>query len=418
VDLWCLGVKDSLFFFNVPEHEYETEIKTEYEESEIEPEHIDYPRAHTLIYGAVAFARRYGLKPHKSFETCRMVLAPEEEYSLDESVVFGRDGRPVFVASANDDVSKINKIVATLEKTAGPGNFDYMTAFEEDDDDDDDEFDEDPFADAEFDDDDDEFDEFDDDNSMERRQAFLLSEIFPPGEMDAIAKGKKLPNPLQAFYIADALYEKHYPFAEDAFQNETIALEPVLDEMTESPEAILAYPDEMDSRIRKVFRLTSKGKVDAAVAMIESESARDPRVLYPYQLRCLLTSLYDAPLPESAFDGFCDAFPGSTLARMLKAYRLILLGEPGEGYRVMGHHDDINEAFPERYGMFFEEEIYFFHTILCAYYTAIGELAPARLIAHEMIYYGDRDDFSLMGCLRKLVNAMTGKVAGKREGDQ
>lgn len=404
VDLWCLGVKDSLLFCNLPEHEYEMKVKADYEEEDIELEYIDYPRAHTLIYGAMAFAGKYGFRPHKSFDSCRMVLAPEEELPIDGSVVFGCEGKPTFVASEDDDFSKINKIIATLEKTAGPGNYDYLTAFDEEMDDDDEELDEDLWD--EFDED----DEWDDEGGLDDWQGLIAAEIFQPGEMEAISSGKKKPSPAQAFYMSDALYKKFCPSEDDALVEGVTELLSAMEEMTDTPEAILADEDEAKARFKKVFKLMSKGKVDDALVMLETESARDPRVLYPYQLRCLLTSLFDAPLPESAFDGFCKAFPGSTLARMLKAYRLILVGEPGEGYRVMGHHDDINKAFPERYGAFFEEELYFFHTILCAYYTATGQLARAGLIAHEMIYFGDRDDFNLMGCLQKLVQAMNQKI--------
>jgi hypothetical protein len=443
VDLWCLGVKDSTFFTHMPEHEYEMKVKGEYEEENIEPEYIDYPRAHTLIYGAVAFANKYGLRPHKSFESCRMVLAPEEELPIDGSAVFGREGKPTFVASEYDDFSKISRVIATLEKTAGPGNFDYIRVLEDEFDDDDEEFDDDEFDDEEFDDefeegdeDDDEFDdeidedlldeemededefddddELDEDDSVEAWQAFVSEEIFPPGEIEAISGGEKKPTPVQAFFLADAMYESAFPSTNhDEILGETTALQLAMLEMTDTPGAILAGENWAESRIKKVLRLISQQKASEALAVIEKECARNPGALYPYQLRCLLTSLLDVPLPEDAFDGFCNTFPGSMLAKLLQAYRLILIGKREEGFELMGHDDDIAVAFPEKYDAFFEEEILFFHTILCAYYSETGDVERARLIAHEMIYFGDHRDFNLIGCLQRLIKKISEKILEK-----
>ncbi|HCJ33979.1 MAG TPA: helix-turn-helix domain containing protein, partial [Ktedonobacter sp.] len=43
----------------------------------------------------------------------------EEPYQL----TFGKDGKPFFVAGPRDNAARI---VKQLEKTAGPGNFDYV----------------------------------------------------------------------------------------------------------------------------------------------------------------------------------------------------------------------------------------------------------------------------------------------------
>lgn len=407
VDSWCLGVKDSFSFFNLPEDEYEMEVKGRYEQMNIPLEVIDSDLAHSLIYGAVAFAGTYGLQPHKSFRNSRLVLVPEEEVRMQD-LEFGKDGLPFYVAGSEHDSAKVDQVVATLERTAGHGNFGFMVTEEYpgeesedeyDDQDYEDEFDEDDFED-EFDEDDIEDQEYQDEFDEEQR---LIHEVFPPEELEAIIKGERTPNTIQAFYLMDGIYEKQFPGEMDAFDDDMTGLQEAMEAMTDTPEAILADPEEETAIVRHAQELMKDGKIAEAMAWIDQASRKAPHLLFPYQFRCLLTSWFDTPLPENTFDGFCSTFAGSPLAKLLKAYRQIILGKPEDGFDLIGRQSNILQAFPEKYGVFFEEEIAFFHVVLCAYFMGTGQVAQARMIAHELLYFGDSHDFNIIGCLHKLV---------------
>ena len=122
VDLYCLGVKDTFYQFNISTIEYE-ELKSRYLEG-LETEECDYTLAHNIIYGAVAFAEDFGFQPHKDFNrTTQYIL---EEDNLDVELVdieFGLNGKPCAVSSPHTDISPV---VSQLEKTAGPGNYDVI----------------------------------------------------------------------------------------------------------------------------------------------------------------------------------------------------------------------------------------------------------------------------------------------------
>ena len=64
------------------------------------------------------------LSPSNNSQT----LAPRGELEEPYDLVFGRNGKPFFVAGPYDNAPQILK---QLEKTAGPGNYDYLVMFPE-----------------------------------------------------------------------------------------------------------------------------------------------------------------------------------------------------------------------------------------------------------------------------------------------
>jgi hypothetical protein len=67
--------------------------------------------------------RKYGFSPLKDFELTQYLLAPRGELAEPYKLTFGQDGKPLFVAGPYDDAKSIIK---QLERTAGPGNFNYI----------------------------------------------------------------------------------------------------------------------------------------------------------------------------------------------------------------------------------------------------------------------------------------------------
>src|SRR5476651_1816007 len=68
VDLYCLGVKNAMYEFNIDPEEYEylTENSGDLEECE-------YVLAHNIIYGAIEFADDFGFQPHKDFAIAKFI---------------------------------------------------------------------------------------------------------------------------------------------------------------------------------------------------------------------------------------------------------------------------------------------------------------------------------------------------------
>lgn len=99
VDTFCLGLKDSVYKFNIKAEEYE-----EYKELLSVSSGmlvISYNEAHNIIYGAIAYAEELGIQPCKEFSLTQYLLEEDtDEIPLIE-YTFGKDGKPcLIVASA------------------------------------------------------------------------------------------------------------------------------------------------------------------------------------------------------------------------------------------------------------------------------------------------------------------------------
>lgn len=76
VDTLCLGVKHSVYRFNVPPDEYDDFVERTATDCGIK---ISYNEAHNFIYGAIAFAEEFGIKPDKSFALTQYILEEDTE---------------------------------------------------------------------------------------------------------------------------------------------------------------------------------------------------------------------------------------------------------------------------------------------------------------------------------------------------
>jgi hypothetical protein len=125
VDIWCLGIKDAFANADVS---LNTFMKNLPKMCTYEPQECSVEFAHELIYGAMEFAERYGFQPHKDFnhQMVDKVLDPPDLHPRAHNIEFGKDGKPFYVHGPYDDKAKQMRIFSTLERTAGPGNFDYV----------------------------------------------------------------------------------------------------------------------------------------------------------------------------------------------------------------------------------------------------------------------------------------------------
>jgi hypothetical protein len=140
VDLFCLGVKDTHYMFNISRDEYqEIVIKSQH----LDPITISYELAHNIIYAALEFAEEFGFKPHKDFTSITRFMLEEDTDDIELiEIECGKNGKPLYVPGIDDNEQKINSIIKQLEKTAGVGNFEHLTADEFDEIDEDDEVEE------------------------------------------------------------------------------------------------------------------------------------------------------------------------------------------------------------------------------------------------------------------------------------
>lgn len=133
VDVWCLGVKDAFSDAAVPESELEAYIAERLPESG--SERIHPACAKKLIEGAIAYAERLGIAPHRDFRKARRVLSGIDASLCPTDFTFGRDGRPCFVRGPHDSDERVDRVLALLTARCGEDGYDFEddSAAEEDD---------------------------------------------------------------------------------------------------------------------------------------------------------------------------------------------------------------------------------------------------------------------------------------------
>ena len=124
VDLYCLGVKDVVIDLG-PEWKWNQRLQ--YLKECRDPAVKFSPEAaRKLIEGAVEFARSVGIDPHRDYASARPIFGTIDASQCLTDFVFGKDGKPHFVAGPYDGPERVNKIMTTLMKNVGEGNFHFM----------------------------------------------------------------------------------------------------------------------------------------------------------------------------------------------------------------------------------------------------------------------------------------------------
>lgn len=121
VDTFCAGVKNTFYYFNIPEYEFEGIIAS----IPLEMEECSYELAHNIIYGAIAFAQEYGIAPHPEFSLTQKLLKEDTEDVELIVLEFGRNGKPALLINPAGD-PRADFYLRQLEKYAGPGNYDVV----------------------------------------------------------------------------------------------------------------------------------------------------------------------------------------------------------------------------------------------------------------------------------------------------
>jgi hypothetical protein len=124
VDSYCLGVKD-VFAEILPRSAYD-DIYLRKMIADMPSRSVEPAEACKLLEEAVAYAREIGLSPHPDYPRAMNLFGDINAADSDARFEFGKDGKPLFVSGPNDSPERCKQIVAILNKTCGPGLFDYI----------------------------------------------------------------------------------------------------------------------------------------------------------------------------------------------------------------------------------------------------------------------------------------------------
>ena len=156
VDLLCLGVVFSEYFFNITQEKYHELLDVIYgEEQNIDYEVTNYTLVHNIIFASVEYASEFKIQPHKKFKVTEFMLEEDNEDVELIEIECGMNGKPVLIIENYTDYNSDSptRIINNLEKYAGPGNFDVIQKLEDINEYDDlDDLEDDDFADLEDDD--------------------------------------------------------------------------------------------------------------------------------------------------------------------------------------------------------------------------------------------------------------------------
>jgi hypothetical protein len=116
IDLQCLGVKDTHFYFNKT-------IDMGDIKKAPNAVKISYKLAHNIIYAGYEFALELDFNPHPEFEVTKHFLLNDEEVPLVKVHVGDEDGKPLYMPFPNEPYLHI---VKKLEKNPGKGNYTFV----------------------------------------------------------------------------------------------------------------------------------------------------------------------------------------------------------------------------------------------------------------------------------------------------
>lgn len=114
VDVFCLGIKESLYHFNLTPGEYK-DLKVSLCKDE-EYKSVRYEEAHNIVYGALDYAEECGIRPAAGFAVTQYLLEEDTDDIPLLEYDFGKDGRPFLVVN---DWLEFSKYESTLWEHVG-----------------------------------------------------------------------------------------------------------------------------------------------------------------------------------------------------------------------------------------------------------------------------------------------------------
>lgn len=346
VDLYCLGLKDTHYEFNISPDDYEY-----LNDGNFGLIKCDYTLVHNIIHGAIAFANDYGFEPHKDFVVTQFILEEDDEQVELVDLEFGFDGKPCFIPGPDDDEAKIKKIRAKLERTAGPGNFEIW-----DTDDDIEDYDEDDIFDGEF-----------EDDFIDGLQEDLQKSYQEFGKI--LKKVNKVYDalvrlPEAKVILANATIGKNYKVSKGIVKNE--------------------YTNFDNSEQEEDFQQLKQLIVESNDYEKIITSIKEAIKKYPYK-----PMFYDLLIPVYHFDRQYDKqkevilqmyqlFPEILMPKVGYATLLLEEGNASEALNLFKGKSDLNHLYPKR-KMFYITEAADYYACMCRIFIALDDIDSADL---------------------------------------
>jgi len=120
LDVWCLGIKDAMPSRTVDKKIYKEVAESLFNLFPGKPQEITLADAQGIIFSACEYAESLGFKPHRDFEKTRSHIG---EWDRTIRIECGRNGKPFYVNGPYDNPQKI---IETLNKSVGEGNFEFI----------------------------------------------------------------------------------------------------------------------------------------------------------------------------------------------------------------------------------------------------------------------------------------------------
>ena len=125
VDMYCLGVKDVIFQIT-PRSRYDQLLREKLFPEERRLSALEPAAARKLVEGAVAYARQWGLPPHRDYTRAARIFGNIDASSCSREFIYGKNGKPCFIAGPHDNISRCHQIMGMLKDCCGTDGFSYV----------------------------------------------------------------------------------------------------------------------------------------------------------------------------------------------------------------------------------------------------------------------------------------------------
>lgn len=126
VDLKCLGIKDTMYFFNMDIREYQ-ELLNEMKDN-MSMELVEYKLVHNIVFAGEEYAQDLGFEPHKNFRIAEYILEEDTDDIELLDIECGRLGKPFYIRGPYETDLQVLQIIAQLTKSVGIGNFEIANS--------------------------------------------------------------------------------------------------------------------------------------------------------------------------------------------------------------------------------------------------------------------------------------------------
>jgi hypothetical protein len=120
LDIWCLGVKDAMPPRTVDRVKFKEVAEALFNPFPGKPQEVPLEVAQGMIFSAREYSESLGFQPHEDFSKSLQHIG---EWDGMIRIECGRNGKPFYVNGPHDNPKKI---METLKKSRGEGNFDFL----------------------------------------------------------------------------------------------------------------------------------------------------------------------------------------------------------------------------------------------------------------------------------------------------